>query len=1196
MFQLSSSYFSLAKKVVALATLCVLLSSVFSASVFAETPAASPEPTPAGDHVEMPVITDILIADNIERKGAKVTLRGKNLLPTKGSVSVSFPSDSGGSVSVSSFTLQSPTTLIFELPDKVGTGNVTVKVTGEKNTSLTSAPYQFAFHQPKILFVSGEDGIAPGKKITIWGEYLDGVYMQNNGRSRILPLKNATLQGGDAGKNGNLSVIEVQLPTGDFKKSFWVERGCDQNGENCLKSNSISFAQVMPPILTEIQVDYKARTATVFGKNFPTEEKDFSVQFAGSKMKVNAYDTNIGKATFSLPCPLPYRAEVNVTNQGETSNPLLFVAEDAPTIMSIAIKLGEQTGMRTIEVAANTNLDIKPTAACSDSDNTLSIGGTNFAVQPFGGTLVAKDVEFSKIPATGKASIVINGVRSTAIDFSKETFSPEPYIYSVESKYGLRQGAPFAVYGRNLGTEYKACSSGETSISGPPIYDEQKLEVFDGYDAEGEQKFTTICERIPPKVAPGQITGQFRPLSLGSAPQVGVQSLSVSVAGKSSNKISFTFGDTSQKVAYAPPEITAIEFPEGRNIGDSIIIRGSGFAASANQNLVKFGSVIVYPTSANLRGTELRAVIPEAAGSSVVVTRTIPEPKQDSEPFTIVISKSSESGLSFELVKDAKKSEEITLDDKKVAITVAEMKMVNTIADVQVNRFRLMMRFSDGDAEDEYSFKQLKILPFAAFTLKRNGAILAPATAARISGNLIAIEFDPFVLPLTTSESDTLTLSTELLRFVTDKASFAVTFDPQDAVSFQALDLDRKTGVYSKTKNALNFTEFSINKTPNDLCIDTESSNIHCDEYLQSLAKNSSFTAKKPTPTPTVPTFDRHRQNQIALITSNDKVAKLESKLTVARESKLKKMALRIAAEVVERVRQILQNRDEQILLNYAKSLQEASHDKIVSEEAKVEVAREQMREQIAEIKRNQRPLAVQLGSSRKDTDRDGLTDEEEALIGTDPKNPDTDGDSYNDFQEVEFGYSPLNKKNTLLFSDLADAKTATSAIARLFLFGVLDGYDDKTFRPDIAASRAQFVTTLSLAFFGLELTAPATGPAVDVSSDVWFAPQIAAAKDAGYLVDEIDVTNSFRPHAAITRIAACRVALKYTQANPDKFKSSDVSIADVIPQDVGWANECVERKLLFLTDQETAAFSPNTELTRAQMAVMIHRIVREKT
>ncbi len=42
------------------------------------------------------------------------------------------------------------------------------------------------------------------------------------------------------------------------------------------------------------------------------------------------------------------------------------------------------------------------------------------------------------------------------------------------------------------------------------------------------------------------------------------------------------------------------------------------------------------------------------------------------------------------------------------------------------------------------------------------------------------------------------------------------------------------------------------------------------------------------------------------------------------------------------------------------------------------------------------------------DSDSDGLTDLQEAQLGTDPNKADTDGDGFNDGQEVKAGYNPL--------------------------------------------------------------------------------------------------------------------------------------------------------------------------------------------
>ncbi len=45
---------------------------------------------------------------------------------------------------------------------------------------------------------------------------------------------------------------------------------------------------------------------------------------------------------------------------------------------------------------------------------------------------------------------------------------------------------------------------------------------------------------------------------------------------------------------------------------------------------------------------------------------------------------------------------------------------------------------------------------------------------------------------------------------------------------------------------------------------------------------------------------------------------------------------------------------------------------------------------------------------SNQDSDGDGLTDDEELRLGTDPYSVDTDGDGYNDKLEVDTGHDPL--------------------------------------------------------------------------------------------------------------------------------------------------------------------------------------------
>ncbi|MCA9364812.1 MAG: hypothetical protein KC736_02880 [Candidatus Moranbacteria bacterium] len=62
------------------------------------------------------------------------------------------------------------------------------------------------------------------------------------------------------------------------------------------------------------------------------------------------------------------------------------------------------------------------------------------------------------------------------------------------------------------------------------------------------------------------------------------------------------------------------------------------------------------------------------------------------------------------------------------------------------------------------------------------------------------------------------------------------------------------------------------------------------------------------------------------------------------------------------------------------------------------------------------------------DSDQDGLSDDEEVLFGTDPKNPDTDGDSYSDGVEVESGYDPkVPAPGDRLNVDVSSSSTSAS-------------------------------------------------------------------------------------------------------------------------------------------------------------------------
>lgn len=113
------------------------------------------------------------------------------------------------------------------------------------------------------------------------------------------------------------------------------------------------------------------------------------------------------------------------------------------------------------------------------------------------------------------------------------------------------------------------------------------------------------------------------------------------------------------------------------------------------------------------------------------------------------------------------------------------------------------------------------------------------------------------------------------------------------------------------------------------------------------------------------------------------------------------------------------------------------------------------------------------------DSDQDGLTDQEEKMIGTDPFKADTDSDGYSDGKEVESGYNPLKAapgdkivpagQSAPSTSDISANNTTTNSASDL-------SYQNPTSQTDstAAASIAQLGQTDALS----------TDAAVDLSSD----------------------------------------------------------------------------------------------------------------
>lgn len=179
----------------------------------------------------------------------------------------------------------------------------------------------------------------------------------------------------------------------------------------------------------------------------------------------------------------------------------------------------------------------------------------------------------------------------------------------------------------------------------------------------------------------------------------------------------------------------------------------------------------------------------------------------------------------------------------------------------------------------------------------------------------------------------------------------------------------------------------------------------------------------------------------------------------------------------------------------------------------------------------------------------------------------------------------PAFAANGLKFSDVPDGYWAKDAIYLVAEAGIVGGFNDGTFRPESNITREQFAKVVAN-FMGY--TEKAELSFKDVNPAGALAPYIAMCVKAGVIGGYEDGT--FRPKANITREAAatmlCRAFKLDTTGLVPTFTDS-AKIADVFKPSVAAMNLTE-----VIAGYPTGDFRPKNNLTRAQMMVMISRLL----
>lgn len=114
-------------------------------------------------------------------------------------------------------------------------------------------------------------------------------------------------------------------------------------------------------------------------------------------------------------------------------------------------------------------------------------------------------------------------------------------------------------------------------------------------------------------------------------------------------------------------------------------------------------------------------------------------------------------------------------------------------------------------------------------------------------------------------------------------------------------------------------------------------------------------------------------------------------------------------------------------------------------------------------------------------------------------------------------------------FSDVDENYWCYKEIAYLAEWGIINGYEDGTFKPDNKISRAEFVKIVE----SFEALQTGTNPYSDVDETYWAYKYIVSSSAKGWINGYLDGT--FKPDNNISRSEAVKIANKLVNRHPDK-------------------------------------------------------------
>lgn len=208
-----------------------------------------------------------------------------------------------------------------------------------------------------------------------------------------------------------------------------------------------------------------------------------------------------------------------------------------------------------------------------------------------------------------------------------------------------------------------------------------------------------------------------------------------------------------------------------------------------------------------------------------------------------------------------------------------------------------------------------------------------------------------------------------------------------------------------------------------------------------------------------------------------------------------------------------------------------------------------------------------------------------------------TGSDKFNDEpddeveQPTENATRPIDKT----FTDISQAQWAEKAVYALVDMGVINGYPDRTFKPNNPITRAEFAKIIVTASGRYVEKDKATyvSKFTDVLTTDWHYPYVSAALKFGFITGRSETI--FDPNSNITRADLCLIVYRYIKSlNPEFKAKADTPVTFVDSSLVpSWTQEAVtalwSNGIATVRDTVNNKFEPTLPATRAECAQIVY-------